>query len=1299
MIGHGGPKTLRGGSPCAARRAGTVAVALALVLCGQRLRAADEPAGAARPTGAVADVRLRIAWGGGAARRWHGRIRTSEGRLERLERLGIEPDEVACLWLDRGEVVVSYREPRSYAGLDVTVRAPLSAELHIELRGGDEPPKLVRVPLAQLVDREHVESLDTGQNRLFIRRSPGDRLRVHLDRDALLFSPGETLACRIEPYLLSLEPGTRVRVDVEIRDLRAARTIWSAQQEGTAAEGLAPIGQLAYEVPMPAGEGVYDLVVTATVRRRPVNLGLRHMLAERRVQFVVVDRAAETSNRGHPASRVVLEIDPANPGWWERISPTRLVPGLRRGPLGSGDAHRWEHALGPMVQLGPGGREPNLGWEAYPLPLDSPGKPHILEVEYPANVPQSLGISILEPDASGKAAPIGLDSGFYVPDQAATEPARWQKHRLVFWPRTKTPLLLLTNRRDGAQAVYGKIRVLDAGGRLPRAAEFEGEATRMLAGYIDRPLLTENFSAPESLDAWSGRSLDDWSTFYLGGKRLVEYLQYVGYGGVMLSVYADGSTIYPSELVEPTPRFDTGPFFDTAQDARRKDALELVFRLFDRAGLVLIPAVEFATPLPELEALARQGGKTNQELGWIGTDGRSLLISHPPSQGRAPYYNVLHPRVQQAMQNVVAELVERYGHHPSFGGIAVQFSADGFAQLPGAPWGLDDETVARFAAETGVRMPDGGPDRFADRARLVSGTYREEWLSWRARALASFYQRMQTELASRREGAKLYLAGGAMLSNDRAPAELVPTLPPKAAVGDVLLARGVDAGLLGALPGVVFLRPVHVRPDHTLTRHIGTLELNQSGDIDERLSATETPAALFFHPPDTTRLSTFDRVSPFRHSQTWLISQLSPSSDYNRRRFVESLAALDGVAMFDGGWLLPLGQEESLRSLIEVYRSLPARKFETLPLSTEPVVMRQLAEGGRKFVYLANPSPWPCKVHLDLAAPAGCTFATLSGATAWSQQSDTPVEGTLTVELAAFDLAGARFSSQDVTVRQARVELVGDPTAELAARLRDLEARAIALQSQPPVDGVVNADFEIAGDPPPGWIVHRQPGTGATVDTSEGHSGTKSLKLSSEGPIASVVSQPFAARPTGRLAVLVWLKIADEDRQPPLRLAIQGKDYYSFASVGASRPGEDRQAVPLATRWAQYAFAVDDLPLEPGNSLRVRFDLMGPGEVWIDDVQVFDCRFRDNELRQLGKLITLASVKLQAGELRQCQRMLEGYWPRFLTTHVTLTQEPGADPPADETVPDESSDDQPPDDVPSGILGRINGLLPKFMRF
>ena len=89
--------------------------------------------------------------------------------------------------------------------------------------------------------------------------------------------------------------------------------------------------------------------------------------------------------------------------------------------------------------------------------LDHPGQVHVLSIEYPSDVPQAMGLSVLEPNAAGAVMPIGLDSGLFVSDDEAENPPRLLKHSIIFWPKTKTPLLLVTNRRNGSRAVFGKI--------------------------------------------------------------------------------------------------------------------------------------------------------------------------------------------------------------------------------------------------------------------------------------------------------------------------------------------------------------------------------------------------------------------------------------------------------------------------------------------------------------------------------------------------------------------------------------------------------------------------------------------------------------------------------------------------------------------------------------------------------------------------------------------------------------------------------------------------------------------------
>ena len=214
-------------------------------------------------------------------------------------------------------------------------------------------------------------------------------------------------------------------------------------------------------------------------------------------------------------------------------------------------------------------------------------------------------------------------------------------------------------------AVYGKIRVFGGRGTIAAGAARTRAANAPAAGGLSRPPPDpRKLLGQQCLDAWSGRSLDDWWTFYEGGTRLVEYLNHAGYNGLMLAVLADGSTIYPSKLLEPTPRYDTGVFFSTAQDPVRKDVLEMLLRLFDREELQLIPAVEFAAPLPELEAIRRGGGpeRRGHRMDRRRRGGLVRLVAARNADWRRTT-TCSHPRVQEAMLGVLRELAERYARH------------------------------------------------------------------------------------------------------------------------------------------------------------------------------------------------------------------------------------------------------------------------------------------------------------------------------------------------------------------------------------------------------------------------------------------------------------------------------------------------------------------------------------------------------------------------------------------------------------------------------------------------------------
>ena len=1218
-------------------------------------------------------LRVRIAWGGGAARLWTGSFSIDQGTLQAHQSLGIEADEPGSMWLtqDGSRLDIRQRSARAYDGVDLLVDAPLSAVVELILSPGDAPELAARfnLPLADLLEKTVNEPLDERGNRVLVQRSPGDALRVTMERASLVFGPEETFELTVEPHLLPVPADARFVVKVELTPARGTRVLWSTEREGRAGQAVA----FPLSVPLPGQEGTYDLTMTVTRTgwpnpvRRPLNW--RQTVAERQVQLLVLaarPRAATEASSFRP----VVEIDPAHPRWWELLAKLPQLPKVQRlwkTSLGNGNMRQWRHPLGELVRLNPSRQSPDVSWEAYTLPILDPGQPHLLEVDYPSDVSQTLGISILEPNATGALMPIGLDSGVEVgPTSFGNDEApHWQRHRLVFWPRTTSPMVLMSNLRANDPAVYGKIRVLAAGPRLPRADIAASPGNRLLAAYMDRPMLPENFSAQESLDASIERGLDDWQTFYEGGTRLVEYLEYAGYNGLMINVLADGSTIYPSRILEPTPRYDTGVLFTTAQDPIRKDVLEMLFQMFNRHELHLVPGVEFGSHLPALEETLRAGGAEAEGIEWIGAEGKPWPQVNRPRRGLGPYYNVLHPRVQEAMLDVVRELVGRYAHHPSFAGLAVQLSAHGYAQLPGPDWGLDDATIAHFSRETGTRVPGSGPGRFAERANFFSTEpHRSTWLRWRSEKLHAFHRRVQAEVAASRPEAKLYLAGAEMLSSEELSERLRPTLIGRPSLSDVLLSVGVDTEPYRKEGAPVLLRTERCETVRGSNAPAVGQKLSLMPEFDRLFEQQPAPAALFFQPPYKTRIGSFDAKSPFQPSYTALFAQISSSGYENRRRFANAMAKLDPTSLFEGGWLLPLGQEATLGNFVAAYRRLPAVRFhrvEEQSLPSQPVVFRYAHHDGQTYAYAVNNAPFAVEARVRIDATAGCRLDELTGRRPTPPlRQDGRGMFLWEVQLEPYDLVAVRLTAANARLIGPEAVIPAPVRLALEQRIHGLGQRAAVLHGAGPSPLVENAGFEEptgAANDIPGWAVtQNRPGVDIRLDASNAREGAQCVRMQSQGPIGVLVSRPFPVPTTGRLTLAVWLRVADAARQPPLRLALEGefgRVPYRFASVGAS-PGGGHPTVPITSEWGQFVFHVADLPLDAGRQMSVRFDLMGAGEVFIDDVEVYDLSFNRNEMVELSKHISLMDVKLQNGQLADCLTLLGGYWPRFLEEHVSL---------------------------------------------
>lgn len=1276
--------------------------------------------GVAAPS--VADeFRLRMSWGG-KARQWYGTISLSSGTLEDPQPLGVEPDEPGSMWLDEGRLVVRQRSPRDYDAVDFLVRAPGDAKLAVQLAAcGDQPSdRRIEVPLQAVASGTFGANLDDQGSRLRIERQPGDSLPVHLEGASMVFAPGDMCSFEVDATRLGVASGEKVRFVAQLKNPYAEKPVWQAEVKPVwEAEQTITIGDTAtlrWEVPLNVEEGIYQLTITATqpgwlplpqaVDASLVGSRSRH--TNRLLELVVVNPQRPSIPLGTlndlKSAKVVEEIDPTHPDWWKRFAGLPQLPRLKRlwsGPLGNNRSSTVSHSLGSLVELKPNGGEGDLSWEAYTIPIKEPGKPHVVEVSYPSDRHQTFGVSIVEPNETGASHLANLDTGVDQFEEvvATDEKPQWRQHRVIFWPRTKTPIVLVTNRRDEGPAYYGPIRVRRIGDHLPRAYPMGGPApARLFAAYMDRPLLPESFSAEEVFVPPSRLGMDDWRTFYQSGTRLVEYLNHVGYGGLFLSVYADGSTIYPSRLLQPTTRYDTGVYLGTGQDPVRKDVLEMLLRLFDREGLKLVPALEFATPLPELEAVLRQGGPETQGMAWVGRDGRSWPQIYRSYQGRAPYYNVLHPRVQEAMLAVVRELVERYAHHRSFAGVAIQLSADGFAQTPArsmdSVWGLDDDTIARFEAAKKIKVAGEGPSRFEERYRQLSSTMERDWLDWKAEEVAAFYRRVHQELTTRSPGVQLYLAGARMFEGEAMQQQLRPALPRQLTLERTMIQVGIDPRRFSDSEGPTLLYGETVRPWTSLAEQSVSLELESMRKAEDLANDFGATGAMFYHQPQETTLPSFDRLSPFETSFTRLTTQALPSESQNRRRFVRALAHFDPVVTVDGGLRMSLGQEDSLRDLITLYRRLPAARFKEIrsEAGSEPLAVRYLQTADATYVLVINEAGFPVSGRIRLQTPSGCRLEEVTGMRPTAPLRADKDGCYWDLELEAYDAMGAWLPSGKVQILGATARWSPEIDRVLEARVSELVSRRFALSRPHEWGGLENPGFEAAvseNGQIQGWMFPRGSEEMVQVDSTQAHGGRSSLRLKSTGEQTSIMSLCFPPPRTGRLAITMWVRSGTSLPAPPLRIGVlgihQGRTFPRSAMIEGVN--ED---------WSLVGVSVPDMPVEGIKDLRLHVQLSGPGEIWIDDVRLEDLAFGRQEAAALLKTVVPARETLVDRQVTQCIRILESYWPRFLLEYVPPMEQTALAPaqPAPAPAPEPAKEKES-----SGVLGRLRSLVPERLRF
>lgn len=1286
--------------PCAVRR--VLPAAVTMLWAGMSAAAAQDPgdavvslpalatAVALDPASGVPPFPLRVAWGGGRPRRYSGSITVAgpASAPERGSADGVPALDWRCLStasLARTRVQVSgwtlhLRQTAECVADEIELRLPDDPATRVTVRlvPDDRPDEAVDVTctLGELIGGDISMPLDSESNRITLRRAPGDPVRVVLEGGAVR-RPGETVRLGLHALLPHQGGGASYELRVRVRDgaegAESYAHTWllheAAPRHGDA-PGASPLrfDPIGVDVPLPAREGAYDIVMEVTERG-----GLRwtRPLATRVVQVVAVSESP-TVAAVETEWRVIHELDPTSPKLLERLRrlpvvgrgaaalphvplpkvplpalplpsvPLPSVPLPRMpsvaavvprftGLLATGHSVLESHPSGAVFRLPPARSEEEPAWEAIQVAGAAVGSPHRLEITMPAADPAVLSVTVLE--QVGGTVVVTFQGGFSVEGVAGS--AASERHACTFWPQTRSPVVVIGNPSLRRALSFGAVRLLAGPTRLAPPPGGIPAGGRAVWGVVEEPDLA-GFGGPWRVDGVSGRAMPDWRSVLAAAKASAEWFTSQGAAGALVTVHTDGASAWPVRHA-PSPGRERA-VVDAPLDVEPKDIVEVLCRVYARQGMKLVPALRARGPLPELEAALVSTGAATEGLLCVGRDGR-------PPRGDPGRYNILDPRVQGALETIVLDLTSRIADHDAVDGIAIIVPHDGWFHLPGTAWGLDDATFARFLADTpeaAAALAAAGPEafradesRFALRATLVEGGLREAWLDWRAGIVAEFVGRLATLVARAAPDRSLSVVPTTLFAAGDLAARFRPVLAGDGSAADVCREVGLDAARLTAHPGVVWVSPhVHAATDDFVERET-IVAANRSAGPRRAAAAARRRAAITVERAATIDLRGFlaqGVLSGSVPAETIAVHAVRTGA-LRERAFAEILSAADCERLYDGSLAWRAVDDADLARGTNL-AALPAVRMETVPGAPAPLVVRSGRDERGAALLVTNAAGVRCRAIVD-------------GADA--SVPETPIA----IDLGPWQTHVVRGIGP-ATLRGVRVEFDAAAAGTVREALAGLRRRRAALEMPAPMAVIDNPAFELPehGGDVPGWeLLERGRGHLGLVPGAPEGTG-RALAFSSDNGLATLRSNPFPPPATGRVSVALWLRVEPGAAPPPLRIAVEGvyggREYYRFAHVGVG-PG----AKPLSGAWSHYVLQVDDLPGSGVETLRVRLDLLAGGCVQIDDVRVFDLAFDEAQRVQLSRALASAESRLAAGDLGGCVEDLEAHWPRFLAAFVS----------------------------------------------
>lgn len=1179
-------------------------------------------------------VKLRVDWGEQAPRLWNAQFDFMGCRINSAKSLGVDADEAAVISQSKQTILYEPRTNRVFNSVEILVQGDLDSRMQLLItdRNNSAISSKHTFSLKEILQQKKILPISQTNAQIIVQQAPGDSFELRIKHPHLVFEPNELITLQAFPkYLLATDAQVDSKAQWALYRSRTGEIINSGSHELKERNRETLLKQgitLSMKAPT---EGVYDLVV----KMESGHYSIAQLMV---VSTQKKQRSSLTHNND---SQILVDSFELN----DLQNQHALI--VRR-PL-----NRFRKSLKSFIKTIPatGKIDKNaLPWTAYHLKIRNTNQPHKLVITYPRHQHSQLGFSILEPDAAGQLVPVGIDSGVY---QSASDVSTHRQQgqdtsttEIVFWPRINNPIVLFHSLKQTVPSEISKVEVYqlpDLVGNATDSIDTSSEKKRLIGPYLQKPLLPEIFGATQVLDPNSNRSLDDWQTFYEAGNHLAYYLNYHQFNSVLLAVSADGSAIYPSKLLDPTPRYDSGVYHSSGQDIYRKDVLEMLYRIFDREQLALIPELQFSSMIPKLEKVISDEPEKAVGIELINIHGQSWRNSKGSTRGQAPYYNPLNPRVQSEITNIFTEFVTRYKAHSAFQGVAVQLTLNGYLQLPGLHWGYDDVTIAQFEKETGIKIPSSREStKYKTRYHFLTTSALPQWTQWRCQKIKELHQRLARILREERPDARMIFSAKELLPSRNKTDDMVSALKSGVQIRSVLKEMGLDFSDYDQFSNTTVLRPglYHSQQQRSAISRV----INHHSTIDDFFK-TRANGALFYHPPTEIRIPEFDQVSPWQPAFTWLVCQPSPQGASNRVRYIHSLATLDPYLIFDGGWTIPFGQEQATRPIRTQMQKLPATPFQTIQATNQPVIARISRGKDNTYYYIVNDFPYPCQVTVQLANPAKADIIHLASDSRVKTSSSSEGNQSYTISLDAFDFQAFKIPDTKAQVLSVDCQIDQSTLNHLQAKIDQRKNRLLKLHQsmekaasvvlQADFEGIKSSEYILAG-----WEAKNQDNKSWSLDTNQAHSGNVSLVLDRADGNSSLKTNEIPLQQSRYLNMSVWLKTNAKAMQ--VRIALEAEQNGKLKVQSA--------IITVDRQWRKYLFRVKDIPANQIKNAHILIEKLGAEKLWIDDVDLQIHQISPEDDRQLTKLVSALSFAWGSQRYLDCHRLLESYWGQFGNT-------------------------------------------------